>query len=172
MILQTERLILREMTQEDFPALCDMLYDPDVMAAYEGPFSPEQAQDWLDRQLSRYRQDGIGLWAVVHKQTGHMIGQCGLTWQDADGSTVLEVGYLFSKAYWHQGYATEAAVACRDYAFSVLHADKVYSIIRDTNAASRAVALRNGMTKVGRFVKHYRGVTMPHDIFAVSAPER
>ena len=97
---------------------------------------------------------------------------CGLTWQEADGRTVLEVGYLFSRAYWRQGYATEAARACRDYAFDTLGAETVYSIIRDTNAASRAVALRNGMHRVGGFVKHYRGVEMPHDIFAVHVSER
>lgn len=170
--IQTDRLLLREMTQADFPALCQMLYDPVVMKAYEGAFTQAEAQAWLDRQISRYRKDGLGLWAVVLRETGRMIGQCGLTWQEAEGRTVLEVGYLFSQAYWHRGYAAEAARACRDFAFDTLGAKTVYSIIRDTNAASRAVALRNGMHRVGGFVKHYRGVEMPHDVFAVSAPER
>ena len=152
--IQTDRLLLREMTQADFPALCQMLYDPVVMKAYEGAFTQAEAQ------------------AVVLRETGQMIGQCGLTWQEADGRTVLEVGYLFSQAYWHRGYAAEAARACRDFAFDTLGAETVYSIIRDTNTASRAVALRNGMHRVGGFVKHYRGVEMPHDIFAVSASER
>ena len=138
MILETERLILRQMTQEDYPALCRMLQDPLCMYAYEHAFSDEEAQAWLDRQLKRYREDGFGLWAMVRKDTGEMIGQCGLTWQDAGGERVLEVGYLLQRAHWHHGYATEAAVACRDYAFNVLHAPEVYSIIRDTNAASQA----------------------------------
>ncbi|MGN1021021.1 MAG: GNAT family N-acetyltransferase, partial [Aristaeellaceae bacterium] len=131
MILETERLILRKMTQEDYPALCLMLQDPLCMYAYEHAFSDEEAQQWLERQLTRYREDGFGLWAMVRKDTCEMIGQCGLTWQDAGGQRVLEVGYLLQRAYWHQGYATEAAVACRDYAFNVLHAPEVYSIIRD-----------------------------------------
>ena len=160
--IQTDRLLLREMTQADFPALCQMLYDPVVMKAYEGAFTQAEAQAWLDRQISRYRKDSLGLWAVVLRET----------WQEADGRTVLEVGYLFSQAYWHRGYAAEAARACRDFAFDTLGAETVYSIIRDTNTASRAVALRNGMHRVGGFVKHYRGVEMPHDIFAVSASER
>lgn len=73
MILQTERLLLREMTQEDFPALCRILQDEQTMYAYEGAFSDSEAQVWLDRQLERYRQLGFGLWAVILKQTGEMI---------------------------------------------------------------------------------------------------
>ena len=75
---------------------------------------------------------------------------------------VLEIGYLFQKSYWHSGYATEAAKACKKYAFEMLNADEVCSIIRDTNTASQNVALRNGMILTDSWVKHYRGVDMPH----------
>lgn len=167
MVLETERLYLREMTQSDYPALCRILQDEEVMYAYEGAFTDEETQQWLDRQLSRYAEDGFGLWAVILKDTDLMIGQCGLTMQDANGSSVLEVGYLFQKAYWHNGYASEAAIACKQYAFETLHADEVFSIIRDTNIASRHVAIRNGMTIADTFVKHYRGIDMPHDLFSV-----
>ena len=163
----TERLILRRMTPSDIPALRRILQDPDVMYAYEGPFSDEEVQAWLDKQLARYRDDGFGLCAVVLRETGEMIGQCGLTMQDIPGKRVLEVGYLFQKAFWHQGYATEAAIACKEYAFNTLGAEEVYSIIRDTNTASQNVARRNGMMPVGDFVKHYRGVDMPHLIYRV-----
>ncbi|MBR6790893.1 MAG: GNAT family N-acetyltransferase, partial [Oscillospiraceae bacterium] len=124
-------------------------------------------QTWLDRQLTRYEQYGFGLWAVVLKETGEMIGQCGLTIQPWKDEEVLEVGYLFNRAYWHNGYAAEAAVACRNYAFEVLGADEVCSIIRDTNGPSQRVALRNGMTPTDKWVKHYRGVDMPHIKYTV-----
>lgn len=102
-----------------------------------------------------------------------MIGQCSLSWQDADlGEPVLEVGYLFKRKHWRRGYAAEAARACRDYAFNVLHAPQVYSIIRDTNAASQNVAKRNGMTLTSCFTKHYRGVDMPHLAYSVEIPIR
>ena len=105
-LLETERLGLRKMTQEDFPALCRILQDAEVMYAYEHAFSDAEVQEWLDRQLHRYEEYGnFGLWAVVLQETGEMIGQCGLTMQDADGEQVLEIGYLFQKAYWHKGYA-------------------------------------------------------------------
>ena len=100
-----------------------------------------------------------------------MIGQCGLTWQDWEGTQVPEVGYLFQRAFWHQGYAAEAARACRDYAFMKLGMSEVFSIIRDTNIASQKVAQRNGMSLRGRFIKHYFGMDMPHLVFGVTREE-
>ncbi len=167
MILETERLNLREIDQSDFRALCNILQDPDAMYAYEGAFSDEEVQEWLDRQILRYKKWGFGLWAVILKETGEMIGQCGLTMQPWKDGEVLEIGYLFNRAFWHKGYATEAAKACKRYAFEVLKAEEVCSIIRDTNISSQKVALRNGMTKKDSLVKHYKGVDMPHYRFAV-----
>ncbi len=162
MILETERLYLREMNQSDFNSLCKILQDEETMVAYEGAFSDSEAQEWLDRQIFRYQQWGFGLWAVILKQTNEMIGQCGLTMQPWKDKEVLEIGYLFNRSYWHKGYAIEAAMACKKYAFEILEADEVCSIIRDTNIASQNVAIRNGMTIVDIWTKHYRGVDMPH----------
>lgn len=167
LVLETERLWLRKLTQADHENLCKILQDEEVMYAYEGAFDDQMVRDWLHNQLRRYREEGVGLWAVIWKETGELIGQCGLTYQDIPGRRVLEVGYLFRKEFWHRSYATEAARACKDYAFAVLGAEEVFSIIRDNNLASQNVALRNGMTQVGTMVKHYRGVEMPHYIYSV-----
>ena len=163
MILETERLYLREMNQGDFEALCKILQDDEIMYAYEGAFSNEEVQEWLDRQISRYRKWGFGLWAVILKETDEMIGQCGLTIQAWKDREVLEIGYLFNRMHWHTGYAVEAAKACKEYAFEILKAEEVCSIIRDTNTASQKVAQRNGMCVKDSWTKHYRGVDMPHD---------
>lgn len=168
MILETERLYLRELRQSDYDSLCKILQDEETMYAYGGAFDDNMAQDWLDRQLARYDEYGFGLWAVVLKETDEMIGQCGLTMQPWQDRQVLEIGYLFQRAYWHNGYAAEAAQACKEYAFSRLNAEEVCSIIRDTNTASQRVALRNGMKKSDEiFVKHYRGEDMPHFLYCV-----
>lgn len=167
MILETERLYLREMTQDDFPSLCNILQDEETMYAYEGAFTDSEAQEWLDRQRARYQKWGFGLWAVILKDNGKMIGQCGLTMQPWKEEEVLEVGYLFERSHWHKGYATEAATACKQYAFDVLQAKDVCSIIRDTNTASQHVAVRNGMTIEDTWTKHYRGVDMPHYRYVV-----
>jgi RimJ/RimL family protein N-acetyltransferase len=166
MILETDRLYLREINESDIPALRKILQDKEVMAAYEHAFSDEEVLDWLNRQLTRYTEDGSGLWAVILKETGTMIGQCGITLQKWDQRQVPEIGYLFQKDHWHKGYATEAAAACKKYAFERLGLSEIYSIIRDTNTASQNVAIRNGMTVCGRFIKHYHGIDMPHLVFS------
>lgn len=171
-IIETKRLILREMTQDDLDALCMILCDADVMrAAYESPFTRKEAQGWLDRHLTRYAKYGFGLWAVVLKETGEMIGQCGLTMQPWRGRELPEIGYLFQKAHWHRGYAAEAAIACREYAFSALGFESVYSIIRDTHISSQNVARRNGMRIVDTDKHNFHGVDMEFYLFRADRPE-
>lgn len=160
-LIETERLLIREMQQSDFDALCSILCDEEVMRpAYESAFSPDAAQNWLNRHLKRYEDYGFGLWAVVLKETNEMIGQCGLTLQQWKEKELLEIGYLFQKAYWHRGYAAETAIACREYAFTVLDADSVCSIIWDTNIASQNVAVRNGMKIIDKAAKNFRNMEM------------
>lgn len=171
MILETERLYLREMTQDDFASLCEILQDDKAMYAYEGAFNDQEVQEWLDRQIFRYQTLGFGLWAVILKENEKMIGQCGLTMQTWKEREVLEVGYLFNRAYWYNGYATEAARACKKYAFDVLKADEVCTIIRDINIASQNVAVRNGMKRVDTWTKHYRGMDMPHYRYVIRRVE-
>ena len=166
-ILETPRLSLRQMTPDDLPALKRTLQDPIAMTAYEHAFSDQEAQDWLDRQLARYQKDGFGLWAVVLKENNEMIGQCGLTIQNWKSKNVLEIGYLFQKAYWHKGYATEAAMACKEYAYTALDADAVYSMIRETNSSSQNVAVRIGMKIVDRDIKNFRCVDMNFLLYGI-----
>lgn len=166
-IYETKRLYAREMNMQDMPALKKILQDKTVMYAYEHAFSDDETLEWMNRQLNRYKEFGYGLWAVVLKDSDEMIGQCGLSMQDIGEGQVLEIGYLFQKDYWHKGYAIEAATGCKKYAFEILKAAEVFSIIRDTNIASMNVAIRNGMLIRSRFVKHYYNIDMPHYAFSI-----
>ena len=165
-VLETERLYLRQLTEDDYEALCGIFQDElTVRAAYDTPFSDEEVRAMLDRQLARYEKYGFGPCAVILKETGQIIGQCGLSIQQWIDREVLELGYQFRRDHWHHGYATEAARAWKEYAFTVLRADEVCSIIRETNTASQQVAIRNGMVKKDRWVKPYRGIDLVCDRF-------
>ena len=166
-VLETNRLLLREMTLSDMSALSLILQDEKVMYAYNGAFNDKETLIWMQKQLQRYKDYGFGLWGVFLKDTNEMIGQCGITMQEYKATQVPEIGYLFAYKHWHNGYATEAAIACREYGFNTLRFDELYSIIRDANIASQKVALRNNMSPIDSIVKHYRGVDMPHIIYCV-----
>jgi RimJ/RimL family protein N-acetyltransferase len=101
------------------------------------------------------------------KESGEVIGDCGIIKQDVEGETAMEVGYHFRRDQWGRGYATEAARACMGLAFHVFGADKVISLIRHENVPSRRVAERNGM-KLEREVVHYG---LPHLVYAMRREE-
>lgn len=166
MILQTERLLLRKIKQTVFQDLAEILQNPKVMYAYEYDFSDNDVQIWLDRQIKRYEKYGFGLWAIILKKTDEMIGQAGLTIQSYRNTEVLEVGYLLKEKFWHCGYATEAALGCKKYAFEVLGSHSVYSIIKADNIASIRVAERIGMSKEDEFITQYYNGDMLHYLYS------
>ena len=149
MILETERLCLRKLTPADRAALCETLQDKEAMYAYEHAFSDEEADAWLARQIARYQEDGFGLWAVIRKEDGAFLGQCGITMQDVHGERVPEIGYLLAHRYWHMGYATEAARACKQYAFETLGLLRITGLVDAPNTASRKVLEKNGFVLEG-----------------------
>ena len=131
-----------------------------------------EVQEGILKQFQRYHENGFGVWAVILKDNQELIGQCGLSMQPCEEEEVLEIGYIFQKKYWHKGYATEAALACRDYAFDKLGAEEVFSLIRDTNIASQNVAKRIGMGVRRTYIKHYYGIDMPHYVFSVKREKK
>jgi len=165
-ILETGRLMLREMTMDDLSAMQDIVCDEQTMYAWNGAWSEEEALEGLQKQIRSYHENGFGRWAVTLKETGKVIGICGLLWCDTDQDSVLELGYLFHRSFWHNGYAAEAANACKRYAFDTLGFDEVFSLIRDKNYAAMNVAIRTGMLVRSMYTKHDNGEDMPHYIFS------
>lgn len=167
MIFETERLVLREMNQDDYRDLTEILQNSNVMYAYEHDFTDMDVQIWLDRQRKRYETYGFGLWAVILKNTKEMIGQAGLTLQPYKDTEVLEIGYLLKEKFWHYGYAREAAAGCKKYAFEVLKQDKVCSVIKVDNTSSIRVAESIGMRKEDTFIARYYNGDMLHYLYSV-----
>ncbi|HEX9112238.1 MAG TPA: GNAT family N-acetyltransferase [Terriglobales bacterium] len=145
-ILETTRLVLRELVPEDAEALAQVLSDPETMHYYPAPLNRRQVEEWIERNRRRYADNAVGLWAMVLKSTGEVIGDCGIIRQQVDGESLYEIGYHLRRDFWKRGLATEAAIACREWGFSNLPADRIISLIRPENLPSRRVAERNGMT--------------------------
>lgn len=146
MIIDTGILHLREMTHDDFEALYAILSDPIAMQYYPKPHTPEMTRDWIENNIKRYHQHGFGLWAIVHTEEKRVIGDCGLTYQHVDGIDELEIGYHILRTEWGKGYASQCAIACRDYVFDKLKRERVISWMNPKNMASRRVAEKVGMS--------------------------
>jgi [ribosomal protein S5]-alanine N-acetyltransferase len=144
-ILETSRLLLRELRPDDANALVLVISDPVTMRFYPAPFDRAGVEQWIERNQRRYADYGHGLWGMVLKSTGELIGDCGLTFQNVGGTNEHEIGYHLRRDLWGQGFATEAARACRDYGFSHLSAERLIAIIRPENLPSRRVAENIGM---------------------------
>lgn len=151
MQLETQRLILREYTLDDFDALYEIMSDAETMQHYPAPFDQARTRRWIEWNLENYQKYGWGLWAVVLKETGEFIGDCGITLQNIDGQLLPEIGYHIHKKYWRRGFAKEAARAVRDWVFENTNYDTIYSYMKYTNVASYSTALANGMKKVKEY---------------------
>jgi RimJ/RimL family protein N-acetyltransferase len=129
--------------------------DPKVMASFGGEvLTREQMQRWLGRNLDHQAEFGYGLFSVILKETGTLIGDCGLEQMEVEGEQAAELGYDFRSDFWNQGYATEAARAVRDFAFDVLQLPKLISLIRVGNLASKRVAEKVGMELSAEFTRY------------------
>ncbi|MGO2863540.1 MAG: GNAT family N-acetyltransferase [Brevibacterium sp.] len=160
--IQTRRLRLRELGADDLDEMAAMLGDPTVMMHYPAPKTHAEAAAWIEWNLANYADHGFGLWAVeTHER--EFIGDCGLTWQKVKGAPHLELGYHVKSSAQGQGYATEAALACRDHARSRGLAKQLVSVIQRENGPSQRVAEKVGM-RLDTSLRHESPV---HIVFAM-----
>ena len=167
-MIETERLILREMTMDDYDALYKVLADSDMMQHYPYTFDEERVRGWITKNMERYETFGFGLWAVILKETGEMIGDCGLTMQLIHGQIKPEIGYHIRKDCQRKGYGSEAARASRDWSFEHTPFNIIYSYMKYTNVGSYATAIANGMHLVGEFADEVNTITK---VYAITREE-
>ncbi len=189
-IIETDRLVLRHFEWDDLDAMAAIMADPQVMR-YVGNGAPKTRGQterlmrvWIDDgrrawdehtlmqlpQLRRAveRDTHFSLWATVEKSSNRLVGRCGLLAWDLEGRKEVEVGYMIAQPCWGNGLATEAARAVRDYGFQRLGLDRLISLIRAENVASRRVAEKNAM-------RHERDVTVGRIsamLFAIERAQR
>jgi ribosomal-protein-alanine N-acetyltransferase len=155
-LVETERLLLRELLAEDALSMFTMDSDPEVHR-YLGNkplMSLRQSQEQITFIQRQYRENGIGRWAVIDKQTGDFVGWSGLkliTELLNQRTNFYELGYRFLRPYWGRGYATEAAQASVHYAFNTLGLTAIYSMADVQHQASHHVLLKLGFVCIGQF---------------------
>ncbi|HEX2955166.1 MAG TPA: GNAT family N-acetyltransferase [Bacillota bacterium] len=153
-ILETKRLYLREMSFDDKTDLMKVLSDPESMRFYPHPFSETEVEGWIRWNIENYMKYRHGLWTVILKEGEQFIGDCGITMQEIGGETVPEIGFHIIKEYCNRGFATEAALACKTYAFDVLDYPSVFSYTTVRNISSQRVAEKIGMQVYKHFEKN------------------
>lgn len=165
---ETERLLFRKITEQDFDTWLAFCKYPDSLKyifsqgqlKVEDP--TERCRIWFNRVYNRYEKGLGGMNALIEKQTGALVGQCGLLIQTIDDIEELEIGYSLMPAYRGKGFASEAAIKCKEFAFENEYATSLISVIVPENADSIKVALNNRMkldkttTSNGDVVNIYR----------------
>lgn len=144
-VIETPRLLLRHYTLDDVDALSEVLCDRENMRFFPNRFERKDAEEWIQKNLRRYAEEGVGGWALILKPANQFGGYCGLVYREIDGTREIEVGYALARSAQGRGIATEAARACMNYAFTTLGEERIISLIRPENLPSRRVAERNGM---------------------------
>jgi RimJ/RimL family protein N-acetyltransferase len=154
--LETERLVLRKPEHGDLDGYSEMYGDEEVVRYIGGKtLTPDEIPAAIDRLLGHWDRHGLGLFSVIRREDERFVGRVGYLlwdterWENGvhevlEGDLELEIGWAISRAFWSQGYATEAAIACRDHALGELGRDRVISLIAPANVASIRVAEKLG----------------------------
>jgi len=146
---ETERLKFRLLKSEDFDSWVELFKANNVAEYLE--LNPKLSEFelctlWFEKAFHRYENDLGGMNVLIDKKTNRLVGQCGLLIQNMDNIERLEMGYSILPEFWNQGYASESAMKCKNYAFENSFADSLISMIHIDNLGSEKVALKNGMT--------------------------
>ncbi|CAI6086275.1 GNAT family N-acetyltransferase [Cohnella sp. JJ-181] len=150
-IIRTKRLILREHTEADIEGLYAIQSDPATMSFWPAPFSYEQTESWIQRQIASYTANGYGRWAVIRIEEGVMIGDAGIVASEIDGKVENDLGYIIHADAWNKGYGYEAAEGCLRYGLDALGLDRLVANMPTDHLASRKVAEKLGM----KLEKHF-----------------
>ena len=161
MILETSRLIIREISESDISSLCVMLADEKVMEfSVNGPMSKSQTLDFIKWCQLSYEDHGIGPWALENKHDSAFVGFAGLSKELIDGVEEVHVGYRLARNHWHKGFATEAVSSVVDYGLNSEGCEHIYAIIEPEHRASIRVIEKSGFKVSKKTEFHEKSVNI------------
>jgi ribosomal-protein-alanine N-acetyltransferase len=168
-MIETQRLFIRKFVAGDLPEFFKILADPQTMSFWPQPYSMEGAKAWIDRNLQSYADYGFGRYVIILQAEQKIIGDCGIMKINLAGEEIYDFGYISHQPYWRKGYAEEAAIALRDYAFTQLNLPNLHANMPWNHYGSIRVAEKIGMKKIKEFINE-RNRNIQTMLYAISAP--
>lgn len=169
--LETNRLVFRKISKDDYIGIANILQDIEVMYAWEKSFSDDEVNLWIEENLKRYENEGYSYFLLLEKLSKKIVGVMGPLIETINEEKFIGIAYILDKQFWGKGYATEGARACVEYAFNELNAEKVIAQIRTNNTSSKNVAKRLNMKVIDKYIKIYDKKEMEHLIYAIKREE-
>ena len=167
-ILETPRLVLRQINTNDLEYLAGVMSDPEVMKFFPQPLSVEETEAWIERQIDRYAKDCCGYWLALEKSSKRPIGQIGVLMSEIDGRIEPALGYIIDRCFWRRRFASEGAAACLEWVLKQPDFSRVLCVVRPENQPSQGVARRIGMVETGRTM--FAGYE--HRVFSYPPPKK
>lgn len=162
---ETKRLYFRPLEHNDENDLYEILGNPEVMRFYPAPKTRQETREWIEKSIKLNNETGMGFFAMTCKETSEFTGECGFLPQDINGEEYIEIGYHVKRNHWRKGYASEAAIGCRDYGFENFGVKKLISLlVRPENIPSAGVARKVGMIIEKEIVLW----NLCHQVFAIN----
>lgn len=169
-MIETKRLSIRKFVTADVEEFFEILADPQTMQFWPKPYEFDGAQAWIDRNLQSYAEQGVGRYVIVLRDEQRIIGDCGILKMQLAGEEVNDFGYIIHHPFWRKGYAEEAAIAVRDYAFEQLKLPMLHANMPWNHYGSIRVAEKLGMRKIREFINQ-RNRNIRTMVYALAAPE-
>jgi RimJ/RimL family protein N-acetyltransferase len=145
----TARLTFAEITVDDLDDMSALLGDPRVMRYDPPPMTRDEVREWIEWNQGTYTDPGFGIWLLRLRSTSEFVGDCGLTLQEVGADIAVEIEFHLRADLHGNGYATEAAFACRDFAATVLDLERLIGIIAVDNIAPQRIVEKIGMRREG-----------------------
>lgn len=145
-VLETERLTLRPLTLDDLDEMATLLGDAEALVLWGGALDRDGARSWIERNIARYASHGMGRCAVIWRETGEVVGDCGLIPTVVEGVDEIELGWVTRRSFWGRGIATEAGAAWRDHGLGEIGLRRIVSMISAENVASKRIAEKLGFS--------------------------
>lgn len=168
-IIETNRLILRKINQNDYSEMKSILQNKDLMLIGWGKtYSDDEVQTWINKIMEQYEKYGYSYYIAIEKNINNVIGIMGIIPINIKNTDYIEIAYILKQEYWGNGYATEGINACISYAFSTLNADKIIAQVIPENKSSIKVLERLGMKFIDEYVRDYGDKKSLHLIYELT----